>query len=75
MKQAIMIQVCYKYNKYDSYIVSVYMIYHLLITGYIDLPMDTYGSLSVLPWAWIVNKPGPVMSTPPRTKYAPMLPS
>lgn len=39
---------------------------------YLILPIATYGSLSVLPWACTVNSWGPVMSTPPRTRYAPM---
>ena len=37
-------------------------------------PIVTYGSLSVEPWGWIVNKCGPVASTPPNTSAAPICP-
>jgi len=35
-------------------------------------PIVTYGSLSVEPCGCIVNRWGPVASTPPRTRAAPM---
>ena len=37
-------------------------------------PMVTYGSLSVEPWGWMVNRCAPVASTPPNTSAAPIPP-
>ena len=37
-------------------------------------PIVTYGNLSVDPWGWMVKRWGPVASTPPRTRAAPIWP-
>lgn len=65
-------------NAYITYKLTSMFAFHSLsktaIAAKLPDPIVTYGSLSVDPWGWTVNKCAPVESTPPSTRAAPMWP-